>query len=107
MNGSLVICRLAPQDYHKWHWPVSGTVVRMAEISGKLYSVNPLAVNRPVNVFTENKRVLIEIRTAEYGSVVLVVVGAVLVGSCVIFDGDTKYNFQRKGRYFKSKIKTI
>ncbi|VAH85765.1 unnamed protein product [Triticum turgidum subsp. durum] len=71
-NGSLVIFRLAPQDYHRFHVPVSGTVEKFVEIPGCLYTVNPIAVNsKYCNVFTENKRVISIISTSEFGKVCL------------------------------------
>ena len=33
-GGGMVIARLAPQDYHRWHAPVSGTVENVKEIPG-------------------------------------------------------------------------
>lgn len=33
-EGSILIHRLAPQDYHRWHAPTSGTVVSITEIPG-------------------------------------------------------------------------
>ena len=44
-GGPIVIHRLAPQDYHRWHAPVSGTIVSITEIPGTYYTVNPQAVN--------------------------------------------------------------
>lgn len=38
-GGEMVIARLAPQDYHRWHAPVSGTVERIKDISGAYYTV--------------------------------------------------------------------
>ncbi|KAL6853390.1 hypothetical protein ACP4OV_019419 [Aristida adscensionis] len=81
-NGSLVIFRLAPQDYHRFHVPVSGTVEKFVEIPGCLYTVNPIAVNsKYCNVFTENKRVISVISTSEFGKVAFVAIGATMVGS--------------------------
>jgi phosphatidylserine decarboxylase len=57
-GGSLMISRLAPQDYHRFHMAVSGRVVRRAAIDGALYTVNPVAVRQHINVYTENKRVV-------------------------------------------------
>lgn len=52
------------------------------EIPGHLYTVNPIAVNSPMcNVFTENKRVRVEIRTQHFGLVQFVAIGATAVGS--------------------------
>ena len=38
-GGSMVIARLAPQDYHRWHAPVSGTVEKITDIDGTYYTV--------------------------------------------------------------------
>lgn len=39
-HGSLAIFRLAPQDYHRFHSPVDGTIGEMTYISGEYYTVN-------------------------------------------------------------------
>lgn len=39
-NGALAIFRLAPQDYHRFHVPVSGRIGEIAEIKGEYYTVN-------------------------------------------------------------------
>jgi phosphatidylserine decarboxylase len=80
-NGSLVIARLAPQDYHRWHVPASGVLLPHTEISGALFTVNPIAVNANVNVYTQNKREIHELNTMNFGKIVIVPVGATMVGS--------------------------
>ncbi|KAJ6394462.1 hypothetical protein OIU77_023633 [Salix suchowensis] len=81
-DGTLVIFRLAPQDYHRFHSPVSGTIEKFVEIPGCLYTVNPIAVNsKYCNVFTENKREVSIISTAHFGKVAFVAIGATMVGS--------------------------
>lgn len=40
VGGALAIFRLAPQDYHRFHSPVDGTVGPMTDISGEYYTVN-------------------------------------------------------------------
>ncbi|KAK8636596.1 hypothetical protein V6N13_124340 [Hibiscus sabdariffa] len=82
IDGSLVIFRLAPQDYHRFHLPVSGAIEKFVNIPGCLYTVNPIAVNsKYCNVFTENKRTVVIISTAEFGKVAFVAIGATMVGS--------------------------
>ncbi|XP_022876414.1 phosphatidylserine decarboxylase proenzyme 2-like [Olea europaea var. sylvestris] len=82
LDGTLVIFRLAPQDYHRFHFPVSGTIEKFVDIPGCLYTVNPIAVNsKYCNVFTENKRVAALISTADFGKVACVAIGATMVGS--------------------------
>jgi phosphatidylserine decarboxylase len=39
-GGALAIFRLAPQDYHRFHSPVDGTIGAMTFISGEYYTVN-------------------------------------------------------------------
>ncbi|XP_045814695.1 phosphatidylserine decarboxylase proenzyme 2-like isoform X1 [Trifolium pratense] len=81
-DGTLVIFRLAPQDYHRFHLPVSGTVEQFVNIPGCLFTVNPIAVNsKYCNVFTENKRVVSIISTVDFGKVAFVAIGATMVGS--------------------------
>lgn len=83
-GGSMVIARLAPQDYHRWHAPVSGTVISTREIPGAYFTVNPQAINEAgtMNVYCENRRsVMIVERSAGGPRIAIVAVGAMLVGS--------------------------
>ncbi|OAY45023.1 phosphatidylserine decarboxylase proenzyme 2 [Manihot esculenta] len=92
VDGSLVIFRLAPQDYHRFHLPVSGIIEQFVNVPGNLYTVNPIAVNSEYcNVFTENKRVVSIISTAEFGKVAFVAIGATMVGSITFLkkEGDS------------------
>ncbi|XP_031114409.1 phosphatidylserine decarboxylase proenzyme 2-like [Ipomoea triloba] len=99
IDGSLVIFRLAPQDYHRYHSPVSGTVKTFIDIPGCLYTVNPIAVNsKYCNVFTENKRVVSIISTEDFGKVAFVAIGATMVGSITFSKKEGDY--VRKGEEF-------
>lgn len=83
-GGSLVIARLAPQDYHRYHSPVDGTVVMNYHIPGTYYTVNPMAVRQKVDVYTENARTVTIIDSPQFGKVAFVSIGAMMVGSIVI-----------------------
>lgn len=88
-GGSMVIARLAPQDYHRWHAPVSGVVQGTREIPGSYYTVNPQAINEPgtLDVYCENRRSVMTVKRTPSGSpVVIVAVGAMLVGSIKYVD---------------------
>ncbi|CAJ0837851.1 20216_t:CDS:2 [Entrophospora sp. SA101] len=43
-GGSLGIFRLAPQDYHRFHFPVDGRIGENKPIAGDYYTVNPMAI---------------------------------------------------------------
>jgi phosphatidylserine decarboxylase len=80
-KGSMVLSRLCPVDYHRYHFPVSGTPTKPTIINGALYSVNPLALRQNIHFLTENKRAYTEIESAEFGKVLMFEVGATCVGS--------------------------
>ena len=83
-GGSMAIFRLAPQDYHRFHSPVAGTIVSICDVPGHLLTVNPIAVNCVhADVFTVNKRSVMIIDTPDLGQVAFVAIGATLVGSIV------------------------
>ncbi|TAQ87979.1 hypothetical protein B7494_g3663 [Chlorociboria aeruginascens] len=89
-GGSIVIARLAPQDYHRWHAPVSGTIKNIRDIPGAYYTVNPQAINEPgtMDVFCENRRSVMTVERSSTGSpIAIVAVGAMLVGSIKYVNG--------------------
>ncbi|PTU21513.1 hypothetical protein P175DRAFT_0515642 [Aspergillus ochraceoroseus IBT 24754] len=83
-NGALGIFRLAPQDYHRFHIPVDGIVGAPKTIEGEYYTVNPMAIRSALDVYGENVRVLVPIDSVAHGRVMVVCVGAMMVGSTVI-----------------------
>jgi phosphatidylserine decarboxylase len=80
-GGSIVLCRLAPQDYHRFHSPVDGTMGIMIPIPGTYFTVNPMAVRQKIDVFTQNARTISYIYSDNFGKVAYVSVGATMVGS--------------------------
>lgn len=101
-DASIAIFRLAPQDYHRFHSPVAGTVGKSKTIDGEYYTVNPMAIRSALDVFGENVRVLTPIETADFGTVMFVAVGAMMVGSTVmtVKDGEHVERGQELG-YFQ------
>jgi phosphatidylserine decarboxylase len=101
IDGSLVIIRLAPADYHRFHFPVSGRVAANTQIEGAYYSVNPLALRKMTEIFCLNKREYVVISNALFGDVVMAEVGATMVGSIVqTYSGGSLNKGDEKG-YFK------
>ncbi|OAA34061.1 Phosphatidylserine decarboxylase [Metarhizium rileyi] len=83
-NGALGIFRLAPQDYHRFHIPVDGIMDKPVTISGEYYTVNPMAIRSALDVYGENVRVIVPIDSVAHGRVMVICVGAMMVGSTVI-----------------------
>ncbi|WWD21646.1 phosphatidylserine decarboxylase [Kwoniella shandongensis] len=80
-GGALAIFRLAPQDYHRFHSPVKGKIGKMTMIDGEYYTVNPQAIRTTLDVYGENVRKVVPIQTEDFGLVMTVWVGAMMVGS--------------------------
>lgn len=82
-SGSMAIIRLAPADYHRFHFPESGVVSGTKKINGAYFSVSPLALNQSLRIFCENKREYCFLSTKQYGEIAIIEVGATMVGSIV------------------------
>ncbi len=80
-EGSMVIARLCPTDYHRFHFPCHGVASKPHLINGPLYSVNPMALSKNLSILWENKRFVTEIDSPEFGTVLYVEIGATAVGS--------------------------
>ncbi|KAF1933322.1 uncharacterized protein M421DRAFT_97499 [Didymella exigua CBS 183.55] len=83
-GGSLGIFRLAPQDYHRFHIPVDGVLDEPKIIEGEYYTVNPMAIRSALDVYGENVRVICPIDSVSHGRVMVICIGAMMVGSTVI-----------------------
>ncbi len=79
-GGAMVISRLAPPDYHRFHFPVAGRVGEPRAIPGWLYSVHPIALRRNLRYLTQNRRVVTLVESPDFGPVGMVEVGATGVG---------------------------
>lgn len=79
--GSLVISRLCPVDYHRFHFPCAGTPGTAKLINGPLFSVSPIALRQRLAYLWENKRVLTRLETSDLGLVLILEIGATCVGS--------------------------
>jgi phosphatidylserine decarboxylase len=100
-DGSLLIIRLAPMDYHRFHFPVSGKISPNKKIDGDYYSVNPLALRKKAEIFCLNKREYSILSNPLFGDVIMSEVGATMVGSIIqTFKGSIVNKGEEKG-YFK------
>jgi phosphatidylserine decarboxylase len=80
-GGSLLISRLCPVDYHRFHFPVGGAPSDSRRIEGWLYSVSPVALRHNLRYLVANKREVTLIESPQFGTVAMVEVGATNVGS--------------------------
>ncbi|KAJ3043986.1 hypothetical protein HDV00_003513 [Rhizophlyctis rosea] len=83
-GGTMAIFRLAPQDYHRFHFPVDGVVGPTKWIEGTYFTVNPMAIRTTVDVYTDNIRCVTYIDSEHFGRVAYVAIGAMMVGSTIL-----------------------
>lgn len=81
-NAILLIFRLAPNDYHRYHFPYAGYVSESTKIRGSYFSVSPYALHPNfTRVFCENKREYLTLLTEDKGDILISPVGATMVGT--------------------------
>lgn len=98
-GGYLVIVRLTVDDYHRYCYPVSGNKGKNYHINGILHTVNPIA-NDYVKIYKENSREYTVIETKEFGNIIQMEVGALLVGKISNYHQESEVTKgQEKGRF--------
>ncbi len=78
-GGYCLVFRLAVDDYHRYCYIDSGFKEENIKIKGKLHTVQPIALNR-YPVFIQNSREYTVLHTENFGNVVQIEVGALMVG---------------------------
>ena len=82
-GGAACIVRLAPYDYHRFHFPVEGRASQPKEIDGRYYLVNPLALSIKPDLFAHNKRTVTYIETEHFGRFAYIEVAGFAVGRII------------------------
>jgi phosphatidylserine decarboxylase len=82
-NGPLLIARLCPVDYHRYHYPDNGINLKSFSIHGDYHSVNPMALQLKNDIFIKNERRVSILQTENFGKLAYIEVGAICVGKIV------------------------
>lgn len=104
-DGSMVIARLNPTDYHRFHFIADGIPGKAKPIQGEYHSVSPIALKKNFSILWTNKRVITDIDTEAFGKILYVEVGAICVGTIhqtykpekMVLKGDEKGYFSFGG----------
>ncbi len=104
-NGTCVVIRLAVDNYHRYCYADCGVKEPSVFIKGILHTVRPIALEH-TSVFTENCREYTLLHTHNFGDIIQIEVGAMLVGrirnnnstdSCSVKRGEEKGRFEYGG----------
>ena len=98
-NGVCLVFRLCVDHYHRYAYPASAKKSENVVIKGKLHTVRPIALkSRPV--FAENCREYTVLETENFGDVLQMEVGAMLVGKIKNHHGEgAVQKSQEKGMF--------
>lgn len=81
-GGYCMIFRLEVDDYHRFIYIDSGSKSKNRHIKGRYHTVNPVALDY-CDIYKENTREFTILRTENFGDVIQVEVGAMMVGRIV------------------------
>lgn len=82
-DGTCLILRLSPTDYHRFCFIDNGICEKTKQIKGDYYSVNPIALKTVTELFCKNKREWSIFHSDNFGDVLCIEVGATFVGSII------------------------
>jgi phosphatidylserine decarboxylase len=100
-GGPIIIIRLCPIDYHHFHYPDDGIMIKTWRVQGAYHSVNVLALKNQQDVFLQNERQITIMETQNFGKIAYIEVGAMCVGK-IIQENELTTNFsrgERKGHF--------
>lgn len=82
-GGDALVLRLAPYDYHRFHFIDDGEAGSVRNIKGRYHSVNPIALSKIPQLYCRNKRSVTSFASKHFGRIAYVEVGAFCVGTII------------------------
>jgi len=100
-GGAAALLRLAPADYHRFHFPAAGQVREHYDVPGTYHSVNPMAVASGAPAYRRNHRHVWRLTCEVWGEMALVAVGAFAVGRIAVTHHDASFAKMDELGYFE------
>ncbi|WP_294579446.1 phosphatidylserine decarboxylase [uncultured Thomasclavelia sp.] len=99
LNGYWLVFRLTVDDYHRYSYIDDGKIIKEEFIKGRFHTVNPIA-NDYFPIYKQNTRSYTIIETKNFGQIVQMEVGAMMVGRIVNYAKKICHRGEEKG-YFE------
>ncbi|MCK4517933.1 phosphatidylserine decarboxylase [Candidatus Babeliales bacterium] len=80
-GATMFLFRLAPDDYHRFHFPCDATFISKRIVHGRLESVNPIVYKSGIQPLHENERQIAFLKTKSFDNIIIGAVGAMFVGA--------------------------
>lgn len=97
-GGTCIVFRLCVDDYHRYHFLDDGKLIWVKKIKGALHTVRP--ISEKYRVYSRNSRQVSVLETVNFGKVVQIEVGAMMVGKICNRQVETFKRMEEKG-YFE------
>lgn len=89
-GGYCMIFRLTIDDYHRYCYIDNGTKTENTFIQGELHTVNPIALEK-FNIYKRNCREYTVLSTENFGDIVQVEVGAMMIGKILNYHEESQF----------------
>ncbi|MEC1262198.1 phosphatidylserine decarboxylase [Bacillus swezeyi] len=99
LGGTYIIIYLSPKDYHRIHSPAHGTLEKQYSLGNASYPVNHIGLTYGKSPLTKNHRMISEFKH-QFGSALLVKVGAMYINSIVILSDSKEWRQGEEIAYF-------
>ena len=99
-GGWCLIFRLCVDDYHRYCYVADGEKEENIFLPGVLHTVNPIACNH-YPIYKENAREYTVLHTADWGDILMMEVGALMVGKIVNHHGSGRVSRGQEKGYFQ------
>ncbi|MDA1476236.1 phosphatidylserine decarboxylase [Bacillus changyiensis] len=98
-DGTYIIIYLSPKDYHRIHSPANGKLEKQYILGSTSYPVNKMGLTYGKSPLTKNYRMISEFKH-QYGSALLVKVGAMYINSIVTLTDQNEWRQGEEIAYF-------
>lgn len=103
-NGTCLVFRLSVDDYHRYHYPDSGSLILNKKIPGVLHTVRP--ISDKYKVYSQNSREVNVLDMNHLGKIIQIEVGALMVGK-IVNHGHKEFEKGQEKGYFEFGGSTI
>ncbi|MDR1413773.1 MAG: archaetidylserine decarboxylase [Puniceicoccales bacterium] len=83
IGGSILISRLSPADYHRFHFPIACVPEKTLLVNGRYGTVHPMAMAGKLDAFLRNKRMCTLLHSDVCGDILMIEIGSTCVGTIV------------------------
>ena len=103
-GGHMLVFRLCVDDYHRYSYVDNGYLGPVRRINGVYHTVNPVAIEAGNDIYKENTRECSVLHSENFGKILQIEVGALMVGrivnndeKCHVSRGQEKGHFEFGG----------